>query len=118
MTNSKTMRAVRLAAAALVVFIVVIGMGGALQAGLAPWPGIAIVVMAIAAFPLPREPQILGRRRTAYGERYRRRRICLIKTEFLTAISFPGPIFGIILGVPILGLAAAEAVGATRVRQN
>jgi hypothetical protein len=36
MTNAKTMRAVGLAAATLVVFVVVIAMGGALQAGLAP----------------------------------------------------------------------------------
>jgi hypothetical protein len=41
----------------------------------------------------------------------------LIRTEFLTASSFPGPIFGI-LGVPILGLAAGEAVGAIRDRKN
>jgi hypothetical protein len=32
--------------------------------------------------------------------------------------SFPGPIFGIILGLPILGLAVAEAVGATRDRRS
>jgi uncharacterized membrane protein YadS len=42
----------------------------------------------------------------------------LIRTDFLTAASFPGPIFGIILGVPILGLAAAEAVGAKRGRKG
>jgi hypothetical protein len=107
----QTMLAVGLAAAALVVFIVVIGMGGALQAALAPWPGIAIVVMAIATFAFHEERRSLvvagllaasGIVGVVYG---------LIRIEFLTAISFPGPIFGIILAVPILGLAAAELLG-------
>jgi hypothetical protein len=49
MASSKTMLAVGLAAATLVVFVVVIAMGGALQAGLAPWPGIAVAVLAVAA---------------------------------------------------------------------
>jgi hypothetical protein len=118
MTNSKTILAVGLAAAALVVFVVVIAMGGALQAGFAPWPGIGIAVLAVTAFALPPDRRSLvvagllaatGIVGVVYG---------LIRTEFLTAISFPGPIFGIILGAPILGLAVAEAVGATRVRQN
>ncbi len=118
MTNSKTMLAVGLAAATLVVFVVVIAMGGALQAGLAPWPGIGVAVLAVAAFAVSRERRSLvvagllaasGIVGVVYG---------LIRTEFLTTVSFPGPIFGIILGVPILGLAVAEAVGATRVRKN
>jgi hypothetical protein len=118
MTNSKTILAIGLAAAALVVFVVVIAMGGALQAGLAPWPGIGVAVLAVTAFALPRDRRSLvvagllaasGIVGVVYG---------LIRTEFLTAISFPGPIFGIILGAPILGLAVAEAVGATPVRQN
>ena len=118
MTNSKTMLAVGLAAATLVVFVVVIAMGGALRAGLAPWPGIAVAVLAVAAFAVPRERRSLvvagmlaasGSVGVAYA---------LIRTEFLTAISFPGPIFGIIRGVPILGLAAAEAIGATRIKRS
>jgi uncharacterized membrane protein len=36
----------------------------------------------------------------------------------LMASSFPGPVFGIILGLPILGLAVAEAAGATRDRRS
>ena len=109
----KTMLAVGLAAATLVVFVVVIAMGGALQAGLAPWPGIGIVVLAVAAFAVSRERRSLvvagllaasGIVGVVYG---------LIRTEFLTVSSFPGPIFGIILGVPILALAVAEAVDAT-----
>lgn len=58
-TNFNTILAVGLAAAALVVFVVVIAMGGALQAGLAPWPGIGIAVLAVTAFALPRERRSL-----------------------------------------------------------
>jgi hypothetical protein len=42
MTNSKLILAVGLASAALVLFHAVIAVGGALQAGLAPWPGIVL----------------------------------------------------------------------------
>jgi hypothetical protein len=112
--SPKTMLAVGLAAATLVVFVVVIAMGGALRAGLAPWPGIAVAVLATAAFARSRERRsfvvagllaasgIVG---VVYG---------LLRTDFLLAMSFPGPIFGIILGLPILGLGVAEAVAATR----
>jgi len=53
--TSKTTLAVGLAAATLVVFVVVIAMGGALRAGLAPWPGIGVAVLAIAAFTVSGE---------------------------------------------------------------
>ena len=118
MESSGTRLAVGLAAATLIVFVVVIGMGGALQAGLAPWPGICVAVLAITAFSVSREHRSLlvamllglsGLVGVVYA---------LIKTEFLTATSFPGPIFGILLGIPILGLALAEAVGATRHRRT
>jgi hypothetical protein len=117
MQGSKTRLAVSLAAATLIVFVVTIGMGGALQAGLAPWPGIGVAVLAITAFAVSRERRsfvvagLLGLSGIV-GIVY-----ALIRTEFLTATSFPGPIFGIILGIPILGLAVAEAVGASRDRR-
>jgi hypothetical protein len=116
--NSRTALSVLLAAATLVVFVVVIAMGGALRAGLAPWPGIAVAVLAIAAFAFSRGRRSLivaallgasGLVGLVYG---------LIRTEFLTDSAFPGPIFGIILGLQILGLALAEAVGAIRDRRS
>lgn len=118
MTNSRTRLAVGLAAATLVVFVVVIAMGGALRAGLAPWPGIGVAVLAITAFALSREHRsfvVAGLLAVSgvVGVVY-----ALIRTEFLTASSFPGPIFGIILGIPILVLAVAEAIGATRDRRS
>jgi hypothetical protein len=117
-SRPETMLAVGLAAAAFIVLVIVIAMGGALQAGLAPWPGIGIAVLAVAAFALPRERRSLAVAALLAASGIVGVVYALIRTEFLTAISFPGPIFGIILGVPILGLAVAEAVGATRVRKN
>jgi hypothetical protein len=116
--NSKTLLAVVLAAATLVLFVVVIVMGGALRAGLAPWPGIGVAVLAIAAIAVSRGRRsfvvagLLGAS-GVIGVVY-----ALIRTEFLMEGTYPGPIFGIILGLPILGLAVAEAVGATRDRRR
>ncbi len=50
MKNSKLALAVGLAAATFVMFIAVTAGGGALQTGLAPWPGIGAIVMVTAAF--------------------------------------------------------------------
>jgi hypothetical protein len=108
------MLAVGLAAATLVVFVVVIAIGGALRAGLAPWPGIGIAVLAIAAFAVSRERRSFVVAGLLVASGVVGIVYALIRTEFLTASSFPGPIFGIILGLPILGLAVAEAVGAIR----
>src|SRR5215218_7520283 len=50
MTNLKNVLSVGLAAATLVVFLTVTISGGALRAGLAPWPGIDAIVLATLAF--------------------------------------------------------------------
>lgn len=52
MSNTKLALEVGLASTALVLFVAVIVIGEALQAGLAPWPGIGIIVLAVAAFAL------------------------------------------------------------------
>ena len=100
---------VALAVATLALFLAVIAMGGALRAGLAPWPGIAAVAMAAAAFVLSGgQGSFLvagllaasGAVGLVYG---------LVATEFLAAAAFPGPVFGVIVGLPILGLGAARA---------
>ncbi len=114
MTNQRLVLAVSLAAATLALFLAVIAVGGALRAGLAPWPGIAVVVMATAAFVLSREQGsflvagllaasgVVG---VVYG---------LVTTEFLTAATFPGPVFGVIVGLPILGLGVAKGIETAR----
>jgi hypothetical protein len=109
--SSKLMLAAGLSAATLVLFLAVIAAGGALQAGLAPWPGIGAIVMAIAAFVLSwmqRSFLVAGLLIAAglaglvYG---------LIATD-LKSVEFRGPIFGIIIGLPILGLGVAKGVEA------
>jgi hypothetical protein len=106
--------AVGLAAATLALFLAVIAMGGALGAGLAPWPGIAAVAMATAAFVLSRGQGAFlvagllaasGAVGLVYG---------LVATGFLAAAAFPSPIFGVIIGLPILGLGVVKAVAAAR----
>jgi hypothetical protein len=85
-TNSKLVLAVGLAAATLVVFLTVTISGGALRAGLAPWPGIGAIVLATSAF----------------------------NTGFFAVIVFPGPILGVIIGLGILGLGVAKGVRTAR----
>ena len=110
MTDSRLVLAVSLAAATLVLFVAVIAIGGALRAGLAPWPGIAVVVMATAAFALSWERGSFlvagllaasGLVGLAYG---------LVATELLAAATFPGPVFGVIIGLPMLGLGVALGI--------
>jgi len=52
MRHPRLALAVGLAAVTLALFLAVIAVGGALRAGLAPWPGIAVVLMATAALAL------------------------------------------------------------------
>lgn len=113
MTDPRVALAVGLATATLALFLVVIAMGGALQAGLAPWPGIAAVVMATAAFILSEKGSYLvaallaasGVVGLVYG---------LIRTELLAAAAFPGPLFGVILGLLLLGLGVGRAIATAR----
>ncbi len=102
----------------LALFLAVIAVGGALRAGLAPWPGVAVVAMAAAAFALSREQGsflvagllaasgVVG---LVYG---------LMTTEFLAAATFPGPVFGIIIGLPLLGLGVAKGVETAQARRR
>jgi hypothetical protein len=117
MTDSRLVLAVSLAAATLALFVAVIALGGALQAGLAPWPGIAVVVMATAAFALSWERGSFlvagllaasGLVGVVYG---------LVATELLAAATFPGPVFGVIIGLPMLGLGVAHGVKTARGRR-
>ena len=118
MTNPRLVLAVSLAAGTLAVLIATIAVGGALRAGLAPWPGIAFVAMATAAFVLSGKqecflvPGLLtasGLVSVVYG---------LLQTEFLTAATFPGPVFGVIIGLPVLGLGVAKVVMIHRARSR
>jgi hypothetical protein len=114
MTSPRRALAVPLAAATLAVVLVTIAMGGALRAGLAPWPGIGMVGMAAAAYVLSRGEGSLpvagllaasGLVSLVYG---------LLETEFLAAATFPGPVFGVILGLLVLGLGVATGLRTAR----
>jgi hypothetical protein len=114
MRDPRFVLAVSLAAATLALFVAVIAVGGALRAGLAPWPGVAVVVMATASFVLSgRHGSFLvagllaasGVIGLVYG---------LVTTEFLAAATFPGPVFGVIIGLPVLALGVAKGVEAVR----
>ena len=114
MTDARLRLAASLAAATLALWLAVIAMGGALRAGLAPWPGVAVVVMATAAFVLSgKQGSFLvagllaasGAVGLADG---------LVATEYLAAATFPGPVFGVIVGLPLLGLGLARGVATAR----
>jgi hypothetical protein len=116
MMDARLVLAASLAAATLALWLAVIAMGGALRAGLAPWPGIAVVVMATAAFVLSgKQGSFLvagllaasGAVGLVYG---------VVATELLVAATFPGPVFGVIIGLPVLGLGLSRGVSTARAR--
>lgn len=112
MTNSKFALSVGLASGALVLFLATIAMGGALQAGLAPWPGIGVIVLTATSFALSwrRKSFLLagllaatGAAGLIYG---------LIVTGLFAVVVFPGPIIGVIIGIGVLGLGVAKGIEA------
>jgi hypothetical protein len=111
--DPKLILAVGLAAATLVLFLAVIAIGGALRAGLVPWPGIGAIVMAAGAFAVSwKQKSFLvagllaagGLVGLVYG---------LAATDF-ASVTFRGPVFGVIIGLPILGLGVAKGIEAAR----
>jgi hypothetical protein len=114
MTNSKLILAVGLAAATLVVFLAVTLSGGALRAGLAPWPGMGAIVLATVAFVVSWKQRsfLVAGLLAASG-------IILmipglIATGYLSVIVFPGPILGVIFGLIIFGLGIAKGIRTAR----
>ena len=110
MTNSKLVLAIGLAAATLLVFLAVTASGGALRAGLAPWPGIGAIVLATAAFVVSSKQKSLLVSGLLAASGVTGIIAGMINTEFFTVIMFPGPILGAIIGVVILGLGVAKGI--------
>jgi hypothetical protein len=110
MTNSKLVLAILLAAATLVLFLAVTASGGALRAGLAPWPGIGAIVLATAAFVVSwkQRSYLVAGLLAASG--VTGIIAGMTNTEFFAVIMFPGPILGAIIGVVILGLGLAKGI--------
>lgn len=114
MRDARVVLATGLAAATLVLFLTVIAIGGALRAGLAPWPGIGAILMAAAAFAVSWKQESFlvagllvaaGLVGLIYG---------VIAIEFLAVVASRGPIFGVIIGVPILALGLAKGIEAAQ----
>jgi hypothetical protein len=110
MTNSKLVLAVGLAAATLVVFLAVTLSGGALRAGLAPWPGIGAIVLATAAFVVSWKQRSLLLAGLLAASGVTGIIGGVINTRYFAVIMFPGPILGAIIGVVILGLGVAKGI--------
>jgi hypothetical protein len=110
MTNSKLVLAILLAAATLVLFLAVTASGGALRAGLAPWPGIGAIVLATAAFVLSWKQKSLVVTGLLAASGVTGIIAGMINTGFFAVIIFPGPILGAIIGVMILGLGLAKGI--------
>jgi hypothetical protein len=110
MTNSKLVLAVGLAAATLVVFLAVTVSGGALRAGLAPWPGIGAIVLATAAFVVSWKQRSLLLAGLLAASGVTGIIGGVINTRYFAVIMFPGPILGAIIGVVILGLGVAKGI--------
>ncbi len=110
MTNSKLVLAVGLAAATLVVFLAVILSGGALRAGLAPWPGIGAIVLATAAFVVSWKQRSLLLAGLLAASGVTGIIAGVINTGYFAVIVFPGPILGAIIGVVILVLGVAKGI--------
>jgi hypothetical protein len=109
-TNSKLVIGVGLAAATLVVFLAVTLSGGALRAGLAPWPGIGAIVLATAAFVVSWKQRSLLLAGLLASSGVTGIIAGVINTGYFAVIMFPGPILGAIIGVVILGLGVAKGI--------
>lgn len=110
MTNSKLVLAAGLAGATLVMLLAVTLGGGALRAGLAPWPGIGAIVLATAAFVVlwkQRSPLLAG---LLAASGITGIIAGVINTGYFAVIVFPGPILGVIIGLGILGLGMTKGI--------
>ena len=118
MTNSKLVLAIGLAAATLVLFLAVTASGGALRAGLAPWPGIGAIVLATAAFVVSWKQRSLLLAGLLAASGVTGIIAGVINTGYFAVIVFPGPILGIIIGLGILGLGVAKGIESVQAGRN
>src|SRR5918994_4033912 len=110
MTNLKNVLSVGLAAATLVVFLTVTISGGALRAGLAPWPGIGAIVLATVVFVVSWKQRSFLVAGLLAASGVTGIIAGMINTEFFAVIVFPGPILGVIMGLGILGLGVTKGI--------
>jgi flagellar biosynthesis protein FliR len=114
MTNLKNVLSVGLAAATLVVFLTVTISGGALRAGLAPWPGIGAIVLATLAFVVSWKHRSFLVAGLLAASGVTGIIAGVINTRYFAVIVFPGPILGVIIGLGILALGVAKGIRTAR----
>ena len=119
-TNSKLVIGVGLAAAALAFFLTnAIGGLALLRTagpGLAPVLGIGAIVLAVAAFAVSCKQGsfLVAGLLAAGGTTFAISGLIALANINFAVIEFPGPILGVILGLPILGLGIAKGIRTAR----
>jgi hypothetical protein len=119
-TNSKLVIGVGLAAASLAFFLTNAIGGLALLRiagpGLAPVLGIGAIVLATAAFAVSwnQRSYLVAGLLTAGGTTFAISGLIALARINFAVIEFPGPILGVILGLPILGLGIAKGIRTAR----
>ena len=119
-TNSKLVIGVGLAATSLAFFLTnAIGGLALLRTagpGLAPVLGIGAIVLAVAAFAVSwKQGSFLAAvLLTAGGTTFAISGLIALANINFAVIEFPGPILGVILGLPILGLGIAKGIRTAR----
>jgi hypothetical protein len=115
-TNSKLVIGVGLAAAALAFFLTN-AIGGlvllrTVGPGLAPVLGIGAIVLATAAFAVSWKQGsfLVAGLLAGGGTTFAISGLIALANINFTVIEFPGPILGVILGLPILGLGLAKGI--------
>lgn len=97
--------------ATLCIFLaIVVGNVQVLQAGLAPWPGIGTIALAIAAFVVSWKQNSLEMTGLLIAAGVTGIIAGVRNTDFFAVIVFPGPIIGIIIGLGIFGLGIAKVI--------
>jgi hypothetical protein len=120
MTNPKLVIGVGLAAAALALFLTnAIGGPALLRSagpGLAAVLGISAIVLAIAAFVVSwkQRSYLVAGLLAAGGITFVISGLVALANINFAVIEFPGPILGVILGLPIFGLGVAKGIRTAR----
>ena len=120
MTNSKLVIGLGLAATALVLFLTnAIGGPTLLRTagpGLAAVLGISAIVLATAAFAVSWKHRsfLVAGMLAAGGITFAISGLIALASMNFAVIKFPGPILGIILGLPILGLGVVKGIRTAR----
>jgi hypothetical protein len=113
-TNSKSVLAVGLAAATLALVLANTISGVVLRTGLVPVLGIGAIPLAVAALVVSWNQRSFLVAGLLVASGIIGMIPGLIATGYFAVIVFPGPIYGVIYGLGIFGLGAANGIRTTR----